>query len=97
MFSGSRTLFFGIEFKHGEFGDPRKVHLVGLVEFELFRQAATKAGFTRESGESTRQRWIHTDGGRFEFAPDTTSDLQLGCNLAGPVLRLTLTREAGGD
>lgn len=70
----------------------------GLAHDEHLRhlaEAAAKAGFTREEGQGTRQRWAHPDGRRFAFAPDTARDLKLGCTLVGPVLRLTLTRPAG--
>ncbi len=58
-------------------------------------EAAAKAGFTREGDAGTRQRWAHPDGSRFTFAPETAGDLKLGCTLAGPALRLTLTRSGG--
>lgn len=70
----------------------------GLAHDEHLRhlaEAAQKAGFTRESGEGTRQRWADGSGARFDFEPDTGRDLRIGCVLAGPVLRITLTTPAG--
>lgn len=51
-------------------------------------EAAARAGFTHVSGEGPRQRWTHADGRRFEFEPDNSDDLGLGCRLAGPVIAI---------
>lgn len=69
----------------------------GLAHDEHLRhlaEAAAKAGFERARGEGTRQAWGHPDGARFEFEPDTRGELHLGCDLAGPVLRLRWTKPA---
>lgn len=57
-------------------------------------EGAEKAGFVRARGEGPRQAWRHPDGAVFEFAPDTTDDLGLGCALAGPVIAMSLRTPA---
>lgn len=56
---------------------------------DTLTKAAAAAGLTEKSGEGSRQSFS-AGNRRLAFAPDN-SELSLGCNLAGPVLRLTYT------
>ncbi|MGK0361523.1 MAG: hypothetical protein ACI9U2_003841 [Bradymonadia bacterium] len=54
-----------------------------------FAKAAKRAGYTRTDGEALDQTWTHPKGGRLAWSP-FNADLNLGCAIAGPVLRLDL-------
>ena len=57
-----------------------------------FTQAATRAGYALKDGKALDQSWAHPQGARFAWSP-FNDDLNLGCAIAGPVLRLQLHRQ----
>ena len=59
-------------------------------------KSLAKVGFEHVSGSGPRQLWKQPEGQRLELSP-VPEDLNLGCDIKGPVLEIVLTKTSHGQ